>query len=112
MASHTTTKGDVSLPIGIYTVQQDGQPKEKRRHRQIGVLQETDWGDGRTSFSLRMNIEIFTLEIQALMRANGILNKGDDSILCAVYERKAAAPGAAAPAAPAAEEANEDQVPF
>lgn len=98
MASHTTIKGDLSLPIGLYTVQENGQPKQKRRHRQIGVLQETDWGDGRTGLSLRLNIEILTLEIQALMRANGILAAGDDSILCSVYERerKPAASGSAA----------------
>lgn len=88
MASHTEILGDIKLPIGTYTVTEQGQQKTRRRHRQIGTLMEMTYDSGNTQMVAKLNLEVFSIEIQALLRANGILAAGDDAIMCNVYSNE------------------------
>lgn len=108
--AHSKMLGDVKMPIGTYEVNEGGQKRTKRRHREIGSAFEMTYDGGHTGIVVKLNIEILSIEMQALLRANGLINKGDDAILCNVYSREPRAQGAASQ--PEAEPEESDKVPF
>jgi len=106
MAAHSEIIGDLKIPIGTYTVNEQGQPRTKRRHRQIGTVMKLTYDGGNEQLVAKINIEVFSIEMQALLRANKILTEGDDAVLCNVYTRESR--GAATSYKPVAGPASDD----
>lgn len=100
------------MPVGTYTVREQGQEKTKRRHREIGTLMELIYDDGGKAMVCKLNAEVLSLQMQTLLRANGILSKGDDAILCNVYAPKADQTAPAAAGTFQSDDADADGAPF
>lgn len=115
MATDTKIRGDVKMPVGTYPSTRNGQAVTSKRHREIGVLMEMTYDSGNTQMVVKLNVEILSIEMQALLRANKILKEGDDAIMCPVYPREprgAANGGAAAPAAAESDNGYSPEGPF
>jgi len=104
--------GDLKIPVGTYPAKQNGQEVTKRRYREIGTVLEITYDSGHTSTVAKLNIEILSMELQVLLRANGLIAKGDDAILCNVYSREPKQSGAAGPGQNEPDPANEEPGPF
>ncbi len=101
------------MPVGTYTARENGQEKTKRRHREIGTLLEITYDGGGTAMVAKINVEALSLELQILMRANGILQNGDDAVLCNVYAPQSRQqPAAGQQQAGPPEDDEEDKEPF
>jgi hypothetical protein len=86
---HTAPIGDLVIPVGLYEVKENGQAKSHKRHRNLGTVMETTFEDGGRSMFVRLNIEMLSMEMQILLRANKLIAPGDDSISCNIYRREA-----------------------
>ncbi len=99
----TTIVGDISIPVGSYTLD-DG--TVKKRGRNIGTVFKTTEDDGIERLSLKIDAEVFHASLYAL--ASAFRKKGEDSFWLNIFpprdEQKTKA--AAAP------QTDENGVPF
>lgn len=80
----TNNLGDISLPVGEYEVQ--GSNEKKRRYRNVGSLMETVNDDGSRRRWVRLNADVLHATLFALARP--FMEKGADSVIANVFERR------------------------
>jgi len=111
MPTDTKTLGDMKMPVGTYKTTKHGQDAISKRHREVGTVLQMTFDQGNTQLFVKLHLEILSLEMQALLRANKLIKEGDDAIMCPVYARERNT-SAAAPAAEEPQDGHPSDGPF